>query len=263
MSATTTSPQQSPAHDALVVQQFGSQASAYVASAVHAKGEDIEQLVALAAKVPQAKVLDLGCGGGHVSYAAAKAAASVVAYDLSDEMLAAVTREAASRGLGNLTTAQGPAERLPFADGSFDVVLTRYSTHHWHDVRQGMREARRVLKPGGLAAVADVIAPEVPVFDTFLQTIEMLRDPSHVRDYSSAEWAEIAAQAGFVLTGVTRRRLYLDFDTWIGRMRTPKVQVDAILALNAAVSDSVRRHFEVQPNGTWTIDTAVFELQAV
>lgn len=255
----------SPATDtdqaALVERQFGSQASAYVASRVHAEGDDIAELAALAASVPGARVLDLGCGGGHVSYAAAKVAASVTAYDLSPDMLAAVAREASSRGLGNVETRQGPAERLPFADGSFDVVLCRFSAHHWQDVRAGLREARRVLKPEGAAGFADVIAPEQAVFDTFLQTFEMLRDPSHVRDYTTVEWLTFAAEAGFKATAISRRRLPLNYDAWIARMRTPKVLSDAIRALQVAVSADVRRHFDVTEDGSFAVDTAVFTLR--
>ncbi|WP_018183071.1 class I SAM-dependent methyltransferase [Kaistia granuli] len=250
-------------HEALVVQQFGAQASAYVASAVHAAGDDLGQMVAIAGRTPGAKALDLGCGGGHVSYGVAPVVASVVAYDLSAEMLAAVAAEAMKRGIANLTTRQGAAEALPFADGSFDVVLSRYSAHHWQDVRKGVREARRVLRAGGTAVISDIIAPESPVCDTFLQTFEMLRDPSHVRDYSSAEWVAIATEAGFAVTGVTRRRLPLDFSAWVGRMRTPEVQVAAIRALQAAMSEPVRRHFEIAADGSFAIDQAVFELVAL
>ena len=250
-------------HEALVVQQFGSQASAYVASAVHAAGDDLGQMVAIAGRNPGAKALDLGCCGGHVSYGVAPVVASVVAYDLSAEMLAAVVAEAERRGLGNLTTQQGAAEAMPFADGSFDVVLSRYSAHHWQDVRKGVREARRVLRTGGTAVISDIIAPEHAASDTFLQTFEMLRDPSHVRDYSTTEWVGIAADAGFAVTGVTRRRLPLDFDAWVGRMRTPEVQVAAIRALQAAMSEQVRRHFEIAADGSFVIDQVVFELVAV
>ncbi len=257
----TPAPSAETAQAALVARQFGSQASAYVASRTHAEGDDIAELAALAASIPNARVLDLGCGGGHVSYAAAKVAASVTAYDLSADMLAAVAREAAARGHANIVTVQGPAERLPFGDASFDVVLCRFTAHHWDDVRAGLREARRVLKPTGVAGFADVVAPEQPVLDTFLQTFEMLRDPSHVRDYSAAEWLAFAADAGFKATGLTRRRLPLDYASWIARMRTPKVFADAIRALQAAVSDDVRRHFEVAEDGSFAIDTAVFTLR--
>ncbi|WP_435889727.1 class I SAM-dependent methyltransferase [Escherichia coli] len=44
---------------------------------------------------------------------------------------------------------QGYAESLPFADNAFDIVISRYSAHHWHDVGAALREVNRILKPGG------------------------------------------------------------------------------------------------------------------
>ena len=251
-----------PSREALNNRQFGSSASDYVASAVHSAGADLAQIAEIArTRLPAgARVLDLGCGGGHVSYAVAPYAGSVTAYDLSAEMVAAVEKEAAKRGLSNVATAQGPAEALPFADQSFDAVFCRYTAHHWPDVRRGLREARRVLKPGGVAVFDDIVAPEQAVLDTFLQTFEMLRDPSHVRDYSAAEWMEFFSQAGFVVTGLTRRRLPLDFAQWAARQKTPEVHVKAIRALFAAVSDEVRAHFDVRENDDFTIDPVLFEL---
>ena len=98
-----------PSREALNNRQFGSSASDYVASAVHSAGADLEQIAEIArTRLPAgARVLDLGCGGGHVSYAVAPYAGSVTAYDLSAEMVAAVEKEAAKRGLSNVATAQG------------------------------------------------------------------------------------------------------------------------------------------------------------
>jgi SAM-dependent methyltransferase len=251
-----------PSREALNRKQFGSTAADYVASAVHAAGADLQQIADIArTRIDRnARVLDLGCGGGHVSYAMAPHVGTVVAYDLSAEMVAAVKAEAGRRGLTNVETAQGPAEALPFADQSFDAVICRYTAHHWPDVRRGLREARRVLKPTGLAVFDDIVAPEQPVLDTFLQTFEMLRDPSHVRDYSVADWTAFFTQASFVITGLTRRRLPLDFDQWVERQKTPDVQVKAIRALFAAVSDDVRAHFDIRENDDFSIDPVLFEL---
>jgi len=79
-------------------------ASAYVESAVHARGPDLDQAVALLRGHSDARALDLGCGGGHVSFNLAPLVREIVAYDLSSETLAAVARTASERGLGNVTS---------------------------------------------------------------------------------------------------------------------------------------------------------------
>jgi ubiquinone/menaquinone biosynthesis C-methylase UbiE len=248
---------------ALVEKQFGSRAAAYVSSAVHASGADLDELKAFVQSHSFDRVLDLGCGGGHASFTTAAHVGEVIAYDLSDAMLAAVATEAASRGIANLSTQQGKAEVLPFEDASFDFVATRYSTHHWQDVPAALREARRVLKPGASLMVMDAVAPEGVLCDTFVQTIEMLRDPSHVRDYSVHEWLNMLRAAGFAPEEPVRRRIRLDYESWIARMRTPKVQTDAIQALMAQMPDAVRTHFAIEPDGSFMLDTASVVARAI
>jgi SAM-dependent methyltransferase len=113
----------------------------------------------------QARVLDLGCGGGHVSFNVAPHVREVVAYDLSRDMLGAVAATPRTRGLANIVTQQGRVEALPFADGAFDVVMSRYSAHHWHGFAPALKEARRVLKPGGRAVFADAVSPATGLLD--------------------------------------------------------------------------------------------------
>jgi SAM-dependent methyltransferase len=241
-------------HEALVNAQFGARADAYLTSAVHSQGPDLEALAALVAGRSQARVLDLGCGGGHVGFAVAPQVREVVAYDLSAEMLAVVASAARERGLANLVTRHGVAEALPFDEASFDFVFSRYSAHHWRDFERGVSEAARVLKPGGTAAFVDVVAPASALLDTFLQAIELLRDPSHVRDCSRAQWLAATSRAGLTAGTTCEHRLRLDIGSWLERMRTPRLHADAIRALQTAMSDSVRRHFAIEADGSFTID---------
>jgi len=249
----------SKSHEALVGRQFGTRAAAYLSSAVHAQGADLESLAALVEEDSRAQVLDLGCGAGHVSFAVAPRAKSVVAYDLSSDMLDVVARAAKDRGLANVTTRQGVAEHLPFPDASFDRVLSRYSAHHWRDFEAGLREAARVLKPGGIAGFVDAVSAGAPLLDTYLQGIELLRDLSHVRDYSRAEWEAALVRAGLTPTSVTPHRVRLDFAVWIERMKTPKLQAEAIRAIQAAMSEPVLRHFDIGPDGSFTLDVVLFQ----
>ena len=140
--------------------------------------------------------------------------------------------------------------------------MSRYSTHHWQDPGLGLREAFRVLKPGGTAVFADVVSPGEALLDTWLQMIEALRDTSHVRDYSVAEWTRLLTEAGFTLQGVTPRRLSLEFQSWVTRMRTPDTLVAALRHLLAIAPDVVRAHFEIQADGSFSSDTATLVVKA-
>ncbi len=245
----------SASHHALVEQQFGPRARAYVESPDHAKGADLDWLAGLVRDDRDARVLDLGCGGGHVAFTLAPHVRTVVAYDLAEEMLAAVRDEARARGLGNIGTQRGPAEALPFEDASFDLVVTRFSAHHWNDLDAALAGMRRVLKPDGRAIVIDTVAPGVPLLDTFLQEVELLRDPSHMRNRSAVDWMDALRRAGLAPSTPRMARLRLAFAGWIARIGTPEPAVRAIRALQAAATPEVLQHFAIEPDGSLTIDT--------
>ncbi|MEB1611576.1 class I SAM-dependent methyltransferase [Xanthomonas campestris pv. campestris] len=257
MSAVATATADAGALSEHVAAQFGPQAQAYLHSDVHAQGAEFAELRAGLQDRRNGRLLDLGCGAGHVSFQLAPLMAEVVAYDLSADMLEVVAATAADRGLTQVCTVQGAAERLPFETGSMDAVVSRYSAHHWSDLGQALREVRRVLRPGGIAAFVDVVAPGLPLLDTHLQAIELLRDTSHVRDYSVAQWLQTLGDAGLQVQRHHCQRLQLDYLSWVDRMRTPEVLRAAIRALQGAAVDEVRDYFQIAADGSFSTDVLV------
>jgi ubiquinone/menaquinone biosynthesis C-methylase UbiE len=250
------------AHEKVVAAQFGPRAKAYVESAVHAQGADLDALKAIVRDIRPERALDLGAGGGHVSYLMAPHAGQVTASDLSSDMLAAVAATARDRGIENIETVEASAEHLPFADAYFDFLACRYSAHHWRDFDGGLREARRVLRRGRGAVFIDVYSPGPALFDTHLQAVELLRDTSHVRDHAASEWIAALGRSGFAPTAYRTWRLRMDFPVWTGRMRTPEENVRAIRALQAAASAETRAYFAIEQDGSFLLDILMCEATA-
>lgn len=247
-------------HSEAIHEQFDPQAQAYLTSAVHAAGPDLRAARERAEQWlgPDAQVLDVGSGAGHLSFALAPAAARVVALDPSGGMLAAVRQAAAQRGLAGIATCEGSAAALPFAAASFDLVGTRYSAHHWLDVPRALAEMRRVVKPSGFILVIDFLGADEPLVDTHLQSLELLRDTSHVRDRSISEWRALLQQCGLCAVEHCTWSTRIEFAPWIERMRTPPALVTALRTLQAGAPAEVQRALKIEADGSFTGQTGLF-----
>ncbi|WP_234366778.1 class I SAM-dependent methyltransferase, partial [Francisella tularensis] len=199
----------------IISKQFGNSANDYLLSKDHSTGNDLEKLANFLDS--QSKIInqsiDIGCGAGHISYILSRYSEQVYAFDLLAEMLEVVKNEAHNRQLKNIEIKQGNIESIPFNDNSFDLAISRFSAHHWDDVLKGIKEVYRILKDSGEAIFIDVIAPNDAKQDTWLQTIEYLRDPSHVRDYSKKEWESFLKEANFNILETSSFKLRLNLDT--------------------------------------------------
>lgn len=237
----------------LVQNNFGAAAQAYMTSKVHAQGQDLGWLVEALTLRGTERVLDVATGAGHTAFALAPSAAEVVALDITPQMLEVAQQGAVERHLDTIRFLQGNAQALPCADASFDVVTCRQAAHHFPDVRQGIAEWVRVLKPGGKLALVDSIAPEEEDADRFLQEIEVLRDPSHVRNYRLSVWIALLTEAGFKVYSTRQWGIVLDIPSWTQRMRTPAEAVKTIEQQLHQASPSVQERLQIEEqNGVFT-----------
>ena len=113
------------------------------------------------------EVLDLACGTGDFSLAIARrmdrrgVSGHVAGVDLSDGMLAVMKEKVAAAGLSErISMAQGDGENLPFPDGTFDRVTIAFGIRNFEHREEGLREMRRVLKPGGRLVILELSVPE-------------------------------------------------------------------------------------------------------
>ena len=244
-------------HEQSICKSFSSNAEMYLTSPVHSAGADLDFLARSVAALDQPKVLDLGCGAGHASFATAPFAREVIAFDLTRAMLEVTVAAAKERSLSNISTTQGSVEELPFNRQQFDFVVSRYSAHHWNDVPRALREVKRVLKPGGQVCFIDLTGAPSPLLDTHLQSVELARDPSHVRSYTNPEWLSFFQAASFDARIEQKWRLATEFSSWVSRIGTSAERIAAIRSLWSSAPSEVRDYFKLQDNLSFEVDAVM------
>jgi SAM-dependent methyltransferase len=178
-----------------VTNVWDDRAEAYRKSPDHASGDDLDQLVEWCEPSEETKILDVATGGGHVARRLRERGAIVVTLDPSPGMRPDVI---------------AGAEDLPFDDASFDVVVTRIAPHHFSDVR------------GAVAEFARVASRFVVIEDTLYSSeeheeAEKLRDPTHVRSYTEAEWREMLEAVGLEVELVDFFEKTHPLEDWLAR----------------------------------------------
>lgn len=197
-----------------VRERFGARSHAYRMSAVHAGGKDLTRLIDLVEVSPETRALDLATGAGHTALALAQAGASVVASDITEEMLSEAALNFAENGV-EVDVVLADALNLPFPDASFDVVTARMAPHHFPEPGAFVREVARVLRPGGRFGLVDQVAPEDRASAAAINEFEAIRDPSHHRQLPVSEWESLCADAGLQVTHSEVFGKPVQFEWWV------------------------------------------------
>jgi SAM-dependent methyltransferase len=230
--------------------QWAAVAERYGTSWSHADGPDLRWLVDAAAPLPTDCAIDLGAGAGHATLALAPHVARVDAVDPTPEMLAVAARLAAERGIANVAWVEARAEALPYPAATFDIAISRFSIHHWPDPTGALREVARVLRPGGRVVLIDLVSPEDAALDTFLNTVELLRDPTHGRSLRPSDWRAVIAGAGLRGDIAREWRFRHDTEDWLSRTTPLAWRADAVRRLLREAPEATRAAFEIAAAGS-------------
>jgi SAM-dependent methyltransferase len=171
---------------------WSTRAERYRESEAHREGRDLDLIVEWA---EGETALDVATGGGHVARRLREAGFNVVTCDPAPGMRPDVSCR---------------AEDIPFAEGSFDVVVSRVAPHHFADVAQAMGEMARVSRNFVLIADNLYLGEQV-------EEAERLRDPTHVRCYSEEEWRAHFERAGLTVEAVEVEEKRIEVEPWLER----------------------------------------------
>jgi SAM-dependent methyltransferase len=179
------------------VSDWSARAEAYRNAPEQREGADLDLIVRWAEGAGTA--LDVATGGGHVARRLREAGLEVVSADPAPGMQPDVICR---------------AEDLPFADDAFDLVVTRIAPHHFEDVAAAVAEMARVSND--LVLVEDTLYVSETV-----EEAEKLRDPTHVRSYTEAEWRGMLDAAGLEVEEVEQFEKRHPLEQWLDRSGTP------------------------------------------
>ena len=181
-------------HNDLIIEQFTRQATPFAEKPEHRDAAIMERLLRFSGVRGDDTVLDVACGPGLLACAFAAVARNVTGIDLTPAMIEKAREWQHSQNRPNVTWDLGDSTALPYPDGAFSMVITRYSFHHFPDPLKAWKEMVRVCRKGGTVMVVDVALPpeKAAAYDRF----ETLRDPSHARALTLTEFPEMARQVG-------------------------------------------------------------------
>ena len=206
-----------PSHQALIVDQFTRQADPFSSARTIADEKALQLLLDMTGAGPEDTVLDVACGGGNVVCAFARIVRHATGIDMTPAMLERAARMATEKKLSNVTWERGDAGSLPYPDGTFSIVVTRFSFHHFPDPLAVLGEMKRVCAPRGRILVADMHTSPVQAKADEFNRMERLRDPSHVRALHLQELQALFPAAGLPPARIASYELRDELENLLGR----------------------------------------------
>jgi ubiquinone/menaquinone biosynthesis C-methylase UbiE/glutathione S-transferase len=207
---------------------------------------DMEKVVLALKLRPGTNALDVGTGNGHTALSLAANKFVVTACDTSEPLLQAAAQLAVDQKLA-VTFHQHAAEKLPYGDGSFGLITSRMAAHRFESPEAFVREAARVLKTYGYMVLIDTTVPDDQVeAREWMNVVEKLRDPSHMRFVTPNVWRKWCMDAGLTVTQMQVESLKQpDLNWYFNSANTPPENRKKVLEMLAKAPAAVRELFKI------------------
>jgi SAM-dependent methyltransferase len=177
--------------------------------------DELREILARIEVHSQDRILDVAAGSALLSRALAARAKEVVAVDLTRAMLESGRRAAQREGISNIRFVEGAAESLPFADGEFDLAITRFSLHHIAEPQCAVDEMVRVTRGRGRVAIIDLFVSDDPQLARRTNDLERRRDASHARTLSWLELQAVLENSGATIVDAWTVDRVRDLEDWL------------------------------------------------
>jgi SAM-dependent methyltransferase len=238
-----------PSHREAILDQFTRQAAPFSTSPGIKDEQALRLLVESSGAGPEDTVLDVACGGGLVVCAFARVVRHATGIDLTPAMIERARALQEEQQLRNVTWRLGDVLPLPYADGAFTIVTSRFAFHHFLEPRAVLAEMKRVCAPGGRVVVADTEASPDPAKAGEFNRMEKLRDPSHVRAMPLTELVDLFALIGLPTPRIAGYRLQGELESLLGRSFPLPGDADKIRGLFAASLEDDRLGIPMRREG--------------
>jgi ubiquinone/menaquinone biosynthesis C-methylase UbiE len=225
---------------------FSHSADRYLLSTDHQYGPDLEMIKHVASQQFPAVTVDVATGAGHALRAASPFSGFCVALDLTLEMLQVANEHLTGAGLVNVQYIQSTADHLPLGEGVVSFLTCRIAPHHFPSIPGFLDEVARVLDPEGRGIIIDSVAPEETESGRFINEVERLRDPSHIRSHTLRQWLDFFEKTGFMTISVDLFERNHPFQEWAARTGLDEDGIRTLEERFKAAPLDIRKKFKVE-----------------
>lgn len=185
---------------------------------------------------PHSKVLDLGTGSGFLAFPIAQGnlECSVIGLDIAVRTLSQNREKASIMKLNNISFIDYDGINFPFADNTFDYIVTRYALHHFPNIDKTFMEMGRVIKTGGTLFISD---PTPNAIDNlrFIDIFMQMKDDGHVKFYTKSEFTDLGDKHGFQFT-----------DSFDSSIRFPSNRTAKYLQIADSINDNIIESYDIE-----------------